>query len=214
MPAAGRRSHAMSADQEQTGADADEIALARDLRERDPDAVERFLTRFRPVFHHCIGQFEADATLREDLFQELFVAVLERLDRQSFDPSKGSLGTWVYRVAWCRCVDLKRKATTRGHVRPTGSVEEDPIELTDPRADPGDSVSGAEIEGLVHEALADLAEEDRQLLVLRYLQSRTLAEVGQELGITLETAKYRLKRASAHLRGRLVRDPMQLEPSE
>ena len=204
----------MTAEQEQPEGAADELELVRGLTAREPKAVERFLGRFRSVFHHCIAQFESDAGQREDLLQELFVTILERLDRDSFDPTKGSLGTWVYRVAWCRCVDLKRKASARAQVRPTGWVDEEPPEQADTSADPGDAVGDAEIEDLVQAALEELSNEDRQLLELRYLRSRTLAEVSRELGITLETAKYRLKRASGHLRARLMRDPLQMEPSE
>jgi len=204
----------MSSEREHADAAPDESELVRGVRARDDAAVGRFLARFRSVFHHCITQFESDGTQREDLLQELLVTVLERLDRDSFDPAKGSLGTWVYRVAWCRCVDLKRKATARGHVRPLAGFDEELPEQADPSADPGEAVGGAEVETLVHEALAGLRPEDRRLLVLRYLHSLTLAEISAELGITLETAKYRLKRASVHLRGRLMRDPLQLERSE
>ena len=204
----------MTGEQEQPDGTSDEVELVRGLTARDPQAVEGFLGRFRSVFHHCIAQFESDAGQREDLFQELFVTVLERLDRDSFDPAKGSLGTWVYRVAWCRCVDLKRKATARGHVRPSGWVDEELPEQADTSADPGDAVGDAEIEHIVRAALEELPAEDRRLLELRFLGSKTLAEISRELGITLETAKYRLKRASGNLRGRLMRDPLQMEPSE
>ena len=91
----------------------DELELVAGLRDRQEEAVAAFLERYRSLFFHCIGHFETDFSAREDLYQDLIMYALERLDRDRFDSSKGSLGTWLYRVAWCRCVDLQRKKHAR-----------------------------------------------------------------------------------------------------
>ena len=88
----------------------DEAQLVQGLRRRDERAVAAFLDSYRSLLFHCIGHFESDAAGRDDLYQELVLYALERLDAGRFDPDKGSLGTWLYRVAWCRCVDLKRRS--------------------------------------------------------------------------------------------------------
>lgn len=184
--------------------------LVAGLREGREGAVEHFLQRYQPLFHHCIAQFESDAVGREDLFQDLSWHVLDRLDRNSFDPQKGSLGTWVYRVAWCRCVDLKRKENARRSLNGL-SVDEEPPERPDLDSDPGRAAGEAEISALVREALGTLPVDQRRLLEMRYLEGLTLAEIGQLEGLSLEQTKYRMKRASARLRGELTKH---LVPSE
>jgi RNA polymerase sigma-70 factor (ECF subfamily) len=177
----------------------DEQDLVQGLREGREESVRLFLERYRSLFHHCIGHFETDHASREDLFQDVVVYVLERLEKDRFDPSKGSFGTWLYRVAWCRCVDLKRKESARRTPRLT-SVGDQMPERIDLQPGPGEVVGDAEIGVLVRRALEHLEPEERDLLDLRFVEGRTLGEISKELDISLEQAKYRLKRASTSLR--------------
>ena len=58
--------------------------------------------------------------------------------------------------------------------------------------------------GVVREALEELTQEERSLLDLRFVQGETLGEIATELCISLEQAKYRLRRATISLRRVLV----------
>ena len=111
--------------------DGDETALAEGLRARDEEAIEDFLSRYRHLLQHCISQFVSEAGTKEDLFQELVTYVLERIDGNRYDPTKGSFGTWLYRVAWCRCVDLKRRenASRRLSTMPSSELTREPADL-------------------------------------------------------------------------------------
>jgi len=183
----------------------DEVQLVRGLRRRDERAVAAFLDRYRSLLFHCIGHFESDAAGRDDLYQELVLYVLERLDAGRFDPDKGSLGTWLYRVAWCRCVDLKRRTQQQRATR-TASTGEGFPERPDPSPGPGDEAGTAEIGTLVRRALIQLEGEERSLLDLRFVQGQTLGQISGHLGISHEQCKYRLKRASTALRKVLLND--------
>jgi RNA polymerase sigma-70 factor (ECF subfamily) len=181
----------------------EERDLIRGLRDRDPDAVRVYLERYRPLFQHCISHFENDTSLRDDLLQELAWHSLERLDQDIFDPERGSFGTWLYRVAWCRCVDLKRQEGARRRVRVTLHGEQPP-ERADPAAGPSESAGTAEIGAVVRAALATLDVEQQSLLRQRFQDGEALAEIAASLGISLEQTKYRLKRASTDLRRALL----------
>ena len=173
------------------------------MRERREEAVRVYLERYRSLFHHCIGHFEQDLTARDDLFQDIVWHAIERLDQDTFDASRGSLGTWLYRVAWCRCVDLKRQENARRRVKlePQGDALPD---RTDPAAAPPSSVGDQEIGERVRAAMADLAPEDQSLLELRFVDGRTMNEIAAALSITMEQTKYRLKRAASELRRALL----------
>lgn len=174
-----------------------EVDLVRGLRERREEAVAQFLERYRSLLYHCIAHFEADAGAREDLFQELVAFILGRLDGDSFDHRKGSLGTWLYRVAWCRCVDLKRKEQASG-LQPAPSTE--PKERAAQGPGPGEIAAEDEVGDYVRRALGHLEPEERRLLELRFVEERTHTEIAECLGISIEQAKYRVKRARTHLR--------------
>ena len=177
----------------------EEAQLVAGLRDRREEAVAAFLERYRPLLFHCIGHFESEPVARDDLYQELVLYALERLDADRFDPTKGSLGTWLYRVAWCRCVDLRRKQSTQRATQLTSLGETVP-DRPDPQPGPGEQVGEAEIGDLVRRALGHLEGEERSLLDLRYMQGLTLGQIADQLGISSEQAKYRLKRASTSLR--------------
>lgn len=183
--------------------------LVQGLRERREQAVAGFMERYRPLLYHCIGHFETEAAARDDLYQELVLYVLERLDADRFDARKGSLGTWLYRVAWCRCVDLKRRSLGGVSARISAGSEGIP-ERTDPQPSPGDLVGEAEVGDIVRRALVRLDSEEQGLLELRYLEERTLGEIASALGISHEQCKYRLKRASSSMR-RVILNELSLE---
>jgi len=181
----------------------DELALVEGLRRRREDAVAAFLDRYRALLQHCISQFESDAAARDDLYQELVAYVFERLDRDSFDGAKGSFGTWLYRVVWCRCVDVKRKWGS-GRRAPTVPNSELSQEPPDEHPDPADVASDVEVGELVRRCMDDLAPEDAELLRARFVQGQTLSDIAARRSQTLETVKYRLRRATLALRHRLV----------
>lgn len=183
----------------------DDAALVAGLLARREDAVAAYVERYRSLFHHCIGQFESDATAREDLYQDLLWYALERLSQGSYDPEKGSFGTWLYRVAWCRCVDRKRQGGARRQLPVQQlNAEEAARDQRHPGQGPGDEVGREEIGKLVRAALVKLEPEDRALLELRIVEGQILPAIAVELSISLEQVKYRLKRASQNLRRALL----------
>lgn len=177
----------------------DDITLAKGLQRRDEEAVSSFLLRYKALIHHCIGQFESEAQAREDLYQDLVMYMLQRLDAGGFDPSKGSLGTWLYRVAWCRCVDLKRRRGARPEPRLAGPTEELP-EREDEHPSPDEVAGTDELGAYVRSALYALEPEERALLDLRFMQGETLVSIAEQLSISLEQTKYRLRQATVSLR--------------
>jgi len=181
----------------------DEPTLVEGLRARDDEAVRVYLERYRTLFLHCIAQFEADPTRRDDLLQDLIWHALERLERDRFDPQRGSLGTWLYRVAWCRCVDLKRRQNAKRRVHLTTGID-DMAERADPARAPVETIGDDELGERVRAALRELDEESRTLLELRHAEGLTMQEVAKRLGFSLEQAKYRLKRATALMRRALL----------
>jgi RNA polymerase sigma factor (sigma-70 family) len=183
----------------------EELELVAGLRERRGDAVELFLERYRSLLFHCIGHFESDPSSRLDLQQEIVWYVLDRLQQNSFDSEKGSFGTWLYRVAWCRCVDLKRKDGARRNPKLTPFGDKLP-DRADTSAGPVDVAGDEEIGDLVRRAMAAIEPEERTLLQMRFVDGRTISEISQALTISIEQTKYRLKRASTSLRRVLLND--------
>ncbi len=183
----------------------EDLELVAGLRKRSDEAVRILLDRYRSLFFHCIGNFETDPSAREDLHQDIVLYVLDRLDQGSYDPEKGTFGTWLYRVAWCRCVDIKRKTGARRRPQLTTAGDKLP-ERVDPSPSPGDVAGTEEVGALVQRGMATLEDEERRLLELRFVDGRPLVEIAEELDISLEQTKYRLRRAMTGLRRVLLNE--------
>ena len=137
----------------------------------------------------------------------------ERLRRNTFDPVKGSFGTWLYRVVWCRSVDLKRRQNARRTLRPTASNEE-LEEQVDEAPEPFETLGDREMAALVRTVVEELPDDEKAMIRLRYLDGLTLAEIARVSDISLEQTKYRLRRALAEMRSSLLQKLPQGETAD
>ena len=139
----------------------------------------------------------SDRELAEDLVHDAYVAVWQKIDR--FDPSRGSLRSWLLTIVRNRAIDRLRGT------RPSIEVgEADEQSLLRTAANPTWEAtvqrrSAAEL----REALARLPDEQRQAVELAYFGGRTYREIAVLTGVPQGTANGRLRLALAKLRDSL-----------
>jgi len=112
---------------------------------------------------------------------------------------------WLRRLAWERLLKLhqRHRAATRDAARdermapalPEGSVQELAQRLIASGTSPSGRAVRAETRDRVRAALAALPDADREVLVLRYLEGMTTAEVAAVLGLGESAVKMRHRRA-------------------
>lgn len=171
---------------------------------RGEDAATReLLERYRGLFHHTISSFEANRSRRDDCFQNLTVHTLELLRRGRYQPGKGSFGPWLYRVLWCRGIDVIRKKEAKRKVRliPVGEA---PPDRPSDEDDPSEATARRELLGIVNGVFEGLGPIDREVLRMRFVDGETHESVATSLGITLDQAKYRAKKSVASFRRALL----------
>lgn len=127
-----------------------------------------------------------DPGAAEEVVQETFIRAWRA--RERFDPSIGTLRTWLFAIARRLVID---------HARARAIRQADPLpeELTDE-----DGVERAMLGWQVEEAVRRLRPEHRQVLVETYYRARPGREVAQELGIPEGTVRSRLFYALQSLR--------------
>jgi|SRR5262245_5763831 len=169
----------------------------------DPDAAKEFLERYRGLFFHTISSFEANRSRRDDCFQNLSLHSLELLRRGRYHPEKGPFAPWLHRVLWCRGIDVirKKEAKRQIHLLPVG---ESPPEQAAADSDPPDLLSREEMARIVNRVLAAFSPLDREVIRLRLIEDATHEGVAEALDITVDQAKYRLKKAVAAMRRELL----------
>ncbi len=127
----------------------------------------------------------------EDIVAEAFERVL--LARRRFDPRRGTARGWLYSIAVNCARDHARRqgAETRALERvAAGQSREPEAEMPD--------VGGRD---LVMRALAELSDEEREAVALRYGADLTLREIATAIGKNQGTVEARVYRALAKLQG-------------
>jgi RNA polymerase sigma-70 factor (ECF subfamily) len=116
---------------------------------------------------------------------------------------------WLRQLAWNRLVELYRKhvlAQRRSVTReetprlPEESVLELAERLVAAGSTPSRRLARDELRARVRQALLELSERDREVLVLRYLEQLPVAEIAAVLGISEGAVKVRNVRALQRLR--------------
>jgi RNA polymerase sigma factor (sigma-70 family) len=161
----------------------------------DERALSELYDRYsRPVYATGIRSL-GDTHLAEELVQDAFTSVWQ--GAASFDPSRASFATWLYRVTRNRVVDLAR----RRQVRPV-SVGDEPLREISGGPEPEAGVDGWD----VARALSRIPEEHREVLTLAYFEGLSQREISRRTGVPLGTIKSRTTAALKRLHRSLV-DP-------
>jgi RNA polymerase sigma-70 factor (ECF subfamily) len=148
---------------------------------------------YRYIYRH-VGEVETARDLAAETFRRLLVAV-----QQGHGPSE-NLKAWLYQAAHNLVIDYYRRQKHRAHLPLTE-------ELVDGNDDP---VSSAELQlsaGQVRAALQRLTPEQRQVIVLKYLEGLDNAEVAAILDKPVGAVKSLQHRALVALRSELACQP-------
>jgi RNA polymerase sigma-70 factor (ECF subfamily) len=133
-----------------------------------------------------------DAAAAEDVAQDAFLAAVDALDR--FDRRR-PFGPWLHRIVVNRAIDWARRESLRRTVEDpeqvvAGSGGGDAAIAGDPTGGDPAMAPGAELMA----ALAELAPEQRAVVVLRYLLDYRPGEIGRMLELPRGTVNSRLRR--------------------
>jgi RNA polymerase sigma-70 factor, ECF subfamily len=133
-----------------------------------------------------VGRDEA-----EDLLARLFLKASERPPRTATN-----IRGWLARVLKNEAVDSLRSKQRRQAREQRLPKPENPFT-------PHELLEKSEAQNLVHQALQDLDEPNRLLLLMRYFQQLSPQEIAQNLNVSVPTVRVRLTRALGALRKRL-----------
>jgi RNA polymerase sigma-70 factor (ECF subfamily) len=166
-------------------------AIARGLRRRDPDLLDRLIEQYQHRLLRYLVYLSGNRELAEDLFQETWIRVLER--GHQYD-GKHEFSTWLYAVARNLTIDYLRK---KNPVSLDGLMEDEehtPLEPSDPRPMAWEAVQRQEQAERIGAALLRIPAEYRETVVLRFQEGLSLDEIATVTHAPLGTVKSRLYR--------------------
>jgi RNA polymerase sigma-70 factor (ECF subfamily) len=142
--------------------------------------------------------------LAEEVVQDVFVRVWQRAPQ--FDSQRGSAGAWIMAIARHRIVDEVRRRR-RQHAA-VEAIDEVLAGKEDRDADVEGAAWAHEERTQIVEAIGELPEEQRRVIVLAYFGGLTQSEIAQELGCPLGTVKKRTRLALQKLRASFADRPL------
>jgi RNA polymerase sigma-70 factor (ECF subfamily) len=193
----------------------DDARLASRIASGDEGAFVIAYDRHSGFLFGSVTRFLGDREMAAEVVQDAFVTLWRRA--RLFDARSGSLLTWLLAIARHRAIDRLRaegRRPTRDAVRLDAFTGEAPLAGT-PRLDtPPELVAGAGpdpgevagrrwVQSVVRTGIAELPENERQVILLGYAMDLSQAQIAERLEWPLGTVKSRTRRAMAQLRQRL-----------
>ncbi len=185
----------------------DELLMTQ-VQEGDERAFEALLSRYEERIFAYICRILGDPDESRDAFQETFLRVFRKA--KQFD-TRRKFTTWLYTIARNVCFDRLDSKNRRGPdisleslrdagVDPTPDIEPD-IRTTQP--DPLAFAETQELEAAVREAILQLPEAQRDVMLLKEFEHLTYVEIAEVLHCSVGTVKSRFHYAFLTLKSLL-----------
>lgn len=160
------------------------------------EAMAALYRRHGGLVYRFTLRMSLDAALAEEITQEVFLALLSRMDR--FDAERGALSTWLCGIARRQ---LWKHLERNGTSQETG--EDDAAELECAEDGPAELLLRSEAVAAVRAGLDELPAALREVVILCALEEMSYEQAAQVLGLPVGTVRSRLHRGKARLAGLL-----------
>lgn len=168
-----------------------EWELVRRAQGFDEDAVRRLYEVYYPKIYNYAFMQMGDVHAAEDLASDVMLKMIESIG--SFKFRGLPFGAWVFRIARNRLIDLHRRRKRRGEVDLSET-------LSTALANPQVLAERALERGQLQVALKHLTDEQRQVIVLKFIEGFDNRSVGKIMGRSEGAIKSLQHRALGALR--------------
>lgn len=173
-----------------------ETKLLERVRDRgDRAAFEKLFVIFTPRLVAWMRAQGTDVATAESVVQEVMITAWTRAGL--FDAGKASARTWMYTLARNRLIDHHRAGARRAR------AHDDFAALAAAPGDTGDAPERAWNSNRMADLLGELPAEQREILLLVYVEGHSHRAIAERLGLPIGTVKSRTRLAFNRLRKRL-----------
>ena len=160
-------------------------------RERSEAAFAELVHHYAGLVYSLAKRRLANEALAEDVMQVVFIRLAKSPPRVA---NGGELAAWLHRITLNATVDLWRSETRRQK----REQEAQAMEIVC-----SEDELWRELSPRLDEALNQLKDEDREILLLRFFGRKSMREIGRALAVNEDAAKMRVSRALERLRIKL-----------
>lgn len=166
------------------------------IKAGDEQAMQKIICRYSRLLWSIVGAVLSQVGTTEDMEEcvaDVFIDLWEH--PQKYDESRGSLKAWLSVIARNKAIDRYRQKT---------KIQTIPLEET-VLAQMGVEPEMENKEGL-QEALAELTEEEKEILLRRYVYQQKPKEMAVALGLSVKQIENRLYRIKAKMRKQMEQE--------
>lgn len=179
-----------------------DIDLIRAFQEGDTDSFDVLVTRYKDRIFSSILFFVKDSYLAEDLFQDVFIKIIDTLKNKRYT-EEGKFLPWALRIAHNLCVDYFRKVKRAPAIKT--SDNQDIFEVIQIAEEgPDTKLMRAQSHERVRLMLDLLPEEQREIIVLRHYANLSFKEIAQITNCSINTALGRMRYGLINLRKMMI----------
>jgi RNA polymerase sigma-70 factor, ECF subfamily len=182
-----------------------DLEVIERVKSGDTALYEIIMRRYNQRLYRVTYAILRDASEAEDVIQDAYVRAWQHLDQFA---GYAPFSTWLTRIAVheaLRRLRLRKRSQQFDYTEPDEEAFMDDRETSVPETslDPEQRASVAELGQFLEQAVLDLPEQYRAVIMLRDVEELTTAETAAALDLTEENVKVRLHRGRAMMRDRL-----------
>ncbi len=161
------------------------VLLHRVAQSRDRSAFAELFDHFAPRVKSFMMRKGYNSELAEDLVQEAMIAVWTKA--ALFSTDRGSVSTWIFTIARNLGIDRLRREKSQLY------TDLEDFDTPDDASDAEENLGRSQEDNHVAKALAQIPAEQRELLILSFVEDVPQSEIAQRLNIPLGTVKSRMR---------------------
>jgi RNA polymerase sigma-70 factor (ECF subfamily) len=185
-----------------------DLDLIRSFQAGDTEAFDVLVTRYKDRIYSSILFFVKDTYLAEDLFQDVFIKIIDTLKNKRYT-EEGKFLPWALRIAHNLCVDYFRKVKRTPAIKT--SDDQDIFEVINVSQEaPDQKLMRGESHEKVRRMLDLLPEEQREIIVLRHYANLSFKEIAKITNCSINTALGRMRYGLINLRKMMTENQMTL----
>jgi RNA polymerase sigma factor (sigma-70 family) len=166
--------------------------------EGNEKAFETLLHRHKAKIYTSIYLFCKDQALAEDIFQEVFIKIINTLRGGRYN-HEGKFLQWALRIAHNLCVDNFRRDKRRPTIGPSDDFDIfNVLSLTD--ESPEQSIMRSQVHDRIRKLVDNLPDEQREVVVLRHYADMSFKEIASLTRVSINTALGRMRYALINMR--------------
>ena len=168
----------------------------------DAEALSSLVTRYKDKIFTSIYLLVKDKYLAEDIFQDVFIKVIDTLNSGPYN-DEGKFLPWVMRIAHNACIDHFRKVKRSPTIKT--SDDHDIFEVLNfSEAGIDEKMIQGQSYERVRKMLDMLPEDQKEVIVMRHYAELSFKEISNLTGCSINTALGRMRYGLMNLRKLMI----------